>query len=354
MDNQTGQSGHSSIPDALEHISKSGVDLESVDPGSCYTEYFTEAQYRTVSLRVLKKAGFERITVIPAEFEPREERILVKEASTKVVDVPAVYRTETESVLVEPARSVWQEGCGIVERVDNTTGETMCMVQIPARYETLTKTVLDKPASTKTVTIPAVYETVTVQRQVKPAAEKIETVPPEFATVSRRAKVSDPEFFWLAKGEKAEENAKATGREICLTERTAEFVNVTREVVVTPAKVTTEAVPAAFESISVQKLVKPASERRIVIPARTKTVTSQKQVAPSRLEWRKVLCDINMTKRTITNLQLALKREGYNPGPIDGIVGRATMNAMEKFQIDEGIDQRGLTYEALQLLDVQP
>lgn len=341
-------------PDALEQISKSGVDLESVQPDTCFVEYYTEAQYETETEEVLVKEAYEVITVVPAEYEETEERVLIKDASTEVVDVPAVYRTETESVLVEPARSVWQEGCGIVERVDNTTGETMCLVQIPARYETLTKTVLDKPASTKTVTVPAVYETVTVQKLVKPAAEQREEIPAEYTTISKRVKVSEPVFFWLAKGTPADENAKVTGREICLTERPAEFATVERELLAQPASVDAEAVPATFASLAVQKLIKPASERRIVVPARTKTVTSQNQIEPSKLEWRKVLCEINMTPRTITALQLALQREGYNPGPIDGIVGRTTMEAIEQFQIDEGIDRRGITYEALQLLDVEP
>lgn len=341
-------------PDALKSIADSGIDLESVKPDSCFTEYFTEAQYKTETVQALKKEAYQTITVIPAEYEEDEERILVKEASTKVVDVPAVYRTETESVLVEPARSVWQEGCGIVENLENSTGETMCLVQIPARYETLTKTVLDKAATTKTVTVPAVYETVKVQKLVKPASEKREDVPAEYTAVSKRVKISDPVFFWLAKGETPEENAKATGREICLTEQPAEFATVTREVVAAAAKVDSEAVPATFENIRVQRLVTAASERRIVVPARTKTVTSQTEIAPSRLEWRKVLCENNMTPKTITALQLALQREGYNPGPVDGIAGKGTMEAIEQFQIDKGIDRRGITFESLELLEIEP
>ncbi|MFK7890916.1 MAG: peptidoglycan-binding protein [Granulosicoccus sp.] len=341
-------------PDALQMIGQSGIDLTSVAPGSCFVEYFTEARYDTVTESVLKKSAYQVVSIVPAEFEEVEERVLVKEASTRVVDVPAVYRTEQESVLVEPARSVWKQGCGMVEQVENSTGETMCLVRVPARYETLTKTVLDTPATTRTETIPAVYETISVKRMVKPAAEQRKDVPAEYTTISKRVKAADPEFFWLSKGEEAKAGAKPAGREICLTERAAETVNMSQALLSKPVEVESEEIPATFESVKVQKLVSSASERRIVVPARTRTVTSQTQTEPSKLEWRKVLCESNMTPRLISSLQSALKREGYNPGPVDGIVGRSTMEALEQFQVDQSIDRRGLTFEALQLLDVNP
>jgi peptidoglycan hydrolase-like protein with peptidoglycan-binding domain len=112
-------------------------------------------------------------------------------------------------------------------------------------------------------------------------------------------------------------------------------------------------VPARYQTVSVERLVSPASERRISIPARTKTVTSQVEIAPAKVEWRKVLCQANMTRQVITSLQRALKREGFDPGPIDGIVGKTTMRAIERFQIEEGLDRGGITYESLKRLKVQ-
>lgn len=352
----TTKSGRQTLPaspDAVEHIARSGVDTNKVKPGSCFVEYFTEAQYKTEVERVLIKEATQSITILPAEFETVEERIEVKEASTEVVDVPAVYRTETESVLVEPSRSVWQSDCGLLENVDDTTGEVMCLVEVPARYETLTKTVLDSPATTKTINIPAVYKTINVERLVRPASEQRTDIPAEYASVERQVKVSDPVFFWLAKGETADASAKATGREICRTENAAQFESVAKKVINQEASVQSSVVPARYQTVKVQKLVTPASERRIVIPARTKTVTSQVELAPAKLEWRQVLCQTNMTPQIITSLQRALKREGYDPGFIDGIVGPSTIRAIESYQTDQGIDRGGITYEALQLLKVR-
>ena len=340
-------------PDAIEQIASSGVDTDAVEPGSCFVEYYTAAQYRTESVRVLIKEATQTIEIVPAAFETVDERVVIKEASSEVVDVPAIYRTVSESVLVEPARSVWQENCGVVEQVDNATGEVMCLVELPARYETLTKTVLDKPAPTKTINIPAEYKTIQVEKLVSPAREERVDVPAEFTTVDRQVKVSDPVFFWLAKGEQADENAITTGREICLTERPAENVEVVREVVSTPAVATTRDVPAQIETIEVQRVLTPASERRIEIPARTKTVTSQIEVAPAKVEWTQVLCKVNMTRDIITQLQEALTREGYDPGPADGLVGQGTLTAIEQYQDAEGIDRGGITLELLKHLKVE-
>ena len=340
-------------PDALEHIARSGVDLDAVDTGGCFVEYFEAAKYKTEVERVVVKPATETITVIPAEYETIEEQVAVKEASSETVDVPAIYRTQTESVLVEPARSVWKENCGIVERLDNATGETLCLVEVPARYETLTKTVLDTPASTKTVNVPAAYRTIKVQRLVRPASEKRENVPAEYTTVNRRVKVSEPVFFWLAKGESPAQGAVATGRTVCLTETPAEYVNVVKEVISNTPSIRSSSIPARYQTVQIQRLVTPASERRITIPARMKTVSTQVQTSPAKVEWRKVVCKANLTRELVTELQRALKREGFNPGPVDGLFGRSTVRAIELYQIDQGIDRGGITYEVLKRLKVQ-
>jgi len=341
------------VVEPVQGIIQSGVDLDVVEPGSCFREYFTEPEYQIEELSILTREGSQRIEIAPAEYKSVQERVVIKEASTQVVDVPAVYRTETESVLVEPARSVWKEGRGPVERIDNTTGDIMCLVEIPARYETITKTVLDKPATTKTVNIPAEYKTVTVQKLIKPATERRVDIEPEYTIIKKRIKVADAGFFWLAKGEGADADARYSGQEVCLTGRQAETRTIKKQIVEVAADVQESQVPAEFETVLVESLNTPAEERRIPIPARTRTVTSQIQLSPSKLEWRPVLCETNMTPEIITALQKALAREGFDPGPIDGVVGRGTMIAIEKFQTSRDLDRGGITYQALKALKVQ-
>ncbi len=352
----TSKVGADTLPanlEVIDQIARSGIDTESVEPGSCFIEYVTPAQYKSESEQVLVKEASQIIEVIPAVFETVEEQVIVKEASSEIVDVPAIFRTETESVMVEPARSVWKEDCGVMEQVTNATGEVMCLVEVPARYETLTKAVLEKQATTKVVEIPAEYETFQVQRLVSPATEKVIEVPADYTTVEKQVLVSEPLFFWLSNSETADEGAVATGREICLTARPAEYVEVEREIVNKPAEAVVSEVPAITETITVQRLAAPAAERRITIPAQTKSVSRRVQVAPASVEWKRVLCKVNMTRKIITSLQEALKREGYDPGPVDGVIGTATLRAMEQYQAAEGIDRGGITLELLERLDIQ-
>ena len=56
----------------------------------------------------------------------------MKAASTRLETVPAQYETVTEEVLVRPAYTTWKKGTGPIQRIDQATGEIMCLVEVPA------------------------------------------------------------------------------------------------------------------------------------------------------------------------------------------------------------------------------
>jgi len=58
---------------------------------------------------------------------------------------------------------------------------------------------------------------------------------------------------------------------------------------------------------------------------RYKTVSRQELVSQSKVEWREILCETNMTTGKIT------------PGPIDGTIGSDTMSAVNAFQRSKGL-----------------
>jgi len=340
-------------PASLDGIARSGVDLSAVSAGTCFREYYTPAQYKSQSQQIMVKPSSETITVKPARYEMSEERVIVKEASSQIVDVPAVYRTEKQQVLVEPAKKVWKQGRGLIEKIDNVTGEILCLVEVPARYATVDRTVLDKPATTRTVEVPAVYKTVKVQRLVEPASEQRVPVPAEFSEVTGRVKSADATFYWLKKGESASEGAKYTGQEVCLVSQPAQYRTVKTTMLKTPATTKVTEIPAQYNTVKVSRLVKPAGERRIPIPEKTKVISRRIETEPSRLEWRAVLCETNTTPNIITDLQRALKREGFDPGDIDGVIGGATKKALEQYQLKNELDRGGITYQTLQELGLR-
>jgi peptidoglycan hydrolase-like protein with peptidoglycan-binding domain len=59
-----------------------------------------------------------------------------------------------------------------------------------------------------------------------------------------------------------------------------------------------------------------------------------------------------MNKEVIAKIQDALNNSGYQAGKPDGVLGKGTKNALDKFQRDNSLATGGLTYETLDALKV--
>jgi len=345
---------------------------ENVQPGQCYAEYTQPAKYNTMTEKMLKSEASQKIDVIPAKYKMVDEKVLVSEASEKMVTVPANYETVTEKILVKPAFTTWkvsecsggacQAGmvpnrvAGSVDRIDQSTGEIMCLVEIPAQYKTITKRVLKTPATTKTVTRPAQYKVVKVRKLATPAQERTVDIPATYQTVSKTVKVSDPVTRWvLAGSSEAKSAGNPTGNALCLTQKPAVYKTVTKRVVKTPASTRTVTIPAEYKTVQVRKMVTPPQEKRIEIPAKYGKVTKTERVSEGNMEWKPVLCQANMTSAKIQEIQRALKTAGSYYGPIDGVVGSQTIRGVQKYQKSKGLSPtRFLTIETVKSLGVNP
>jgi len=177
------------------------------------------AEYRWVEKRVLVREPTERVEVAPATYKTVTERVMVEPEKEEIVVVPAKYDTVTEQILVRPATTAWKKGRGPIERIDEATGEIMCLVEVPAeyrtvtkrvlvepettrtvtrpaRYETITKRVVDQPPTTRTVQVPGEYRTVRVREVVRPASTRSITVPARYETVTERETTQPEELAW--------------------------------------------------------------------------------------------------------------------------------------------------------------
>ena len=224
------------------------------------------ARYETVSKEILVEKGSLQAKVIPAEYKTVTERVMVEPASKYLVHVPAQYEVTLEQVMVTPATKTWKQGTGPIQRVDETTGEILCLVETPAQYQTVSKRVLKTPATTREVENPPVFET------------------------------------------------------------------IERQELVTPAKTVMVDIPAKYKSVQVTKMVSPEYQRTTPIPAQYQTVTKRIKVTEDRMAWEEILCETNMTQSRVSNIQSALAHAGFSPGPIDGIIGKQTMGAVNDFQ----------------------
>ena len=234
------------------------------------------------------KGPSERLETVPATYEWVEETVMTRQESARLEEVPQVFETVAEKVLERPAQTAWKKGTGPIEKLDNGTGEIMCLVEIPAKYRTVYKRMLVKPAATREITIPAQYKTIKKQVMTNPpTTRKIE-------------------------------------------------------------------IPAEYKTVKVKKLATPAEVKRIPIPAEYQTVSSRVKVTEGMMEWRRILCQTNLDRQTVANLQRALLKAGFNPGPIDGVIGRETLTALRSYQEDKGLAVGNLTYESLKSLGVTP
>ncbi len=226
-------------------------------PGECYARVFIPPVYKTSSEQVLKHQASEKVEIVPAKYGWVEERVLVKEASERVEVVPAEYSWVTEEVLVQeaskrmeeipakygwaeetilvkPAHTVWKKGHGLIEKVDHTTGEIMCLVEIPATYKTVKKRIVETPANSRTVEIPAAYNTVRKKVMVKPPTTRKIQIPAEYKTVKVRKMVTPPqerrismpaEYQMVTRTEMVSEGRMEWRRVLCETNATPNLIS---------------------------------------------------------------------------------------------------------------------------------
>lgn len=165
-------------------------------PGNCYARVWEPPVYGTETDTLLAKQASERIEILPAQYGWVEQKVLVREAYERQEVVPAVYGTESERILVKPATTRWKKGRGLVEKVNNFTGEIMCLVEVPAEYKTVTTRVVKTPATTRLVPVPAEYKTVKIQKLIKPRQEKRIPISAEYQTVERTVLKSPGRMAW--------------------------------------------------------------------------------------------------------------------------------------------------------------
>lgn len=235
-------------------------------------------------------------------------------------------------------------------------GKCYARCAAPDKFEYREEQVIDKPATFKIEKIAARYETVYDTLIVKPATVKTVTIPATYETVTEKVLVTPARQEWV-KG-KADVNCLSQNPKDCevwcLKEISAVYETKTRKIEKTPATTREEQVPAITKVMPRKKLIEPARENKIEIPATYKTVAKKVLVEKGGYqEWREVLCDQDVTDTRIKQIQEALRREGYDPGPIDNMMGSKTKDALIKFQQDKGLPVGNLNIETMSALGVK-
>lgn len=181
-------------------------------PGECYAQITLDPVYEAIDEQIILEEARTETRIIPAVFGDVQEEVVIREQSIEFVITPATYQTVTEEIVVRPearrlipvepvyetvleqveilpARTVWKPGRGPIERIDNMTGEILCLVEEPAVYETVERRVMVSPATTREEIIPALTETVTREILDQPASVEERIVPAQTQLITRRVEV---------------------------------------------------------------------------------------------------------------------------------------------------------------------
>ena len=173
-----------------------GADLDSATVGMCFHEHYVPEQFQTEQQSVLVRQESSSVSVAAPEYSWVEKQILVSEASSRLETVPAVYSWAEEQVIDKPAHTIWKKGTGPIQRIDEATGEIMCLVEVPATHKTYRKRVLTSTATTQTADIPAQYKTVQVTKLAAAAQEQRIDIPAEYETVTHKELEKDGFMEW--------------------------------------------------------------------------------------------------------------------------------------------------------------
>lgn len=250
----------------------------------------------------------------PAVYEEISETVIVTPATTREIVEPAVYETRKRQIIVTPSQTEWSvrktKNGRAIQPVKDQKGRPIpgCETAEAARANKDCDVYMPSSDVYEYVQTPPVYGTVEERVLVKPEQRRTEVVPAVTKTVKKTV-LKTPST------ESIEVVPAVTRRE-------------TKTVIVTPGRTETVTVPAVYKE-----------ELRV-------------RAVQGEGVWRRVVCQRDINAYLITQIQLALATNGYNPRTFSGAITEDTQDAFQRFQRDNGLPAGPLTYEALKLLGV--
>ena len=338
-------------------------------------------RYEIVNRQVMVSPATTREETVPAQYAMVERQVVAQEGQAMSKAIPAQYQSFTREVIdVEKLRAkgykfddagdlvASPEGERILRAADvrganvKTAGAASGQegdvreVKLSAVYDIVTRKEIATPASVQEIKEPAVFKTVKSRVIKTPARTETVAIPAEFKTVTRQVvdqQAQKREF-------KIDAEYKTVARQVVDTPAAtrkipvpAVYETVSRRVVANPASFREEVIPAQYKTFSHRVIDTPPSTREIDVPAQYTTLSRQVKVSDARTERREILCETNATPSKIREIQSALRKAGYNPGPIDGVMRQQTMSAVNAYQQSKGLPVDGfMNLETVKALGV--
>jgi len=360
------------------HSIQRGNGLPAAKPGQCFVKVKQAPKFVTKSKRVLiQKASAKRVLVRAPQYRWIAKKILVRKAQYVNRVIPALYQNQSKRVLVRPAYNTWQKGKGKITRIDHATGHVMCRVTVPAAYKTVNKRVQVRPVQNIRTFIPAVYKTVKQKKRISSAIYKTVNRPARYQTKNYRVQVAGARYVWrpvvcaanTPKHAKHHQHKKAAMMQRNLkrvnkqhykrstssnggvpyaqylavmnapmkSKASHKKANHSKAMKKTVAKKMMKAKPEAMPKKMMPKteaMSKVTPKAPIMAPkmAPKAPVMATKPVTPKKADNKAAI-----QQNIVYGIQAALKSKGYNPGKLDGKMGKNTAKALKAFQSSRGL-----------------
>ena len=328
----------------------------------------------TVLPYVINPASFS-IDRVPLEYDTKEETTMIRPATSKwiykenaksclsmdpkdcmqmtLVDIPAAYQT----VMVKTPKTCPEgylpssDGTGLDAPKDciritpipatyGTAAPSPSFVEetIPAEYMTIEKQRLVTPVTVEEVITPAKYKTITKQVLKKEAGFEEIKAPAEYQSIDikvRKGLDLLDGFEWSDYGI------------IQTVAASTDPINIESPEIYT--NWATAGCPTGFKYDEESY----ACKRNLVIPAEYRTVTKRTIKKKGGFsEWKEVVCPGKISN-AIEQVQKALIKKGFDPGPVDNILGPKTRAALIQFQEENNLPHGNLDLETMAKLGIQ-
>ncbi|WP_062055304.1 OmpA family protein [Aquimarina longa] len=251
---------------------------ENPKPGKCYVRCTTPDVYENKTIQVKITPEYKKLKTFPAQYKTITEKVIIKEESKKIKVVPAKYKTTTVTFIKK-----------------------------------------QKASALKVISAKLGNDSETVE--IKPAFAQWELGAPAPDCASGNP---DDCRYWCYKGYPAEFttipvktlSSDASTQSSPISEQNGTY---TKRVVVEPAKIIEEVIPAEYGTITKTVLVKDAYTEEEIIPATFEDVTKEVLTQKGGLTtWKEVECSL----------------VEYSALPINWNLGSATLTSKAKSLID--------------------
>ena len=220
--------------------------------GKCYVRCITPDVWESKEVTVVVKPAYKKLEVVPAQYKNVEETIMVKPATKKFVYVPAKFKTVKEEIQVEDTYSA--------------------LTVVPASFQ----------PNEETVEVRAKHATFEYQKSLANCDKEDPRDCIVLCYVERDAETVTVPTWNLQSGPSTTTSTKG-----------GKTLTVSKQELVSEARVETVEIPAEYRTITKRVLVQGETTREIEVPAETRTETVYNLVKKGGMEvWEEVDCEL--------------------------------------------------------------